>query len=145
LVGITVLTKTALRAYEIGDAYRKKGIPVVLGGIHPRPFLRRPKNMPIQSPSERPKKYGPTLSKMSGWEISSPFTAKRLHRIIKIPIPRREILPQRGYLPLDVVQVTRGCPFHCEFCSVQNFFGETYRSGPSRMWSKRCAAYVIGG
>jgi len=35
LVGITVLTKTALRAYEIADAYRKKGIPVVLGGIHP--------------------------------------------------------------------------------------------------------------
>ena len=35
LVGITVLTKTALRAYRIADAYRKKGIPVVLGGIHP--------------------------------------------------------------------------------------------------------------
>ena len=33
LVGITVLTKTALRAYEIADAYRKKGITVVLGGI----------------------------------------------------------------------------------------------------------------
>jgi radical SAM superfamily enzyme YgiQ (UPF0313 family) len=35
LVGITVLTKTALRAYEIADAYRKKRVPVVLGGIHP--------------------------------------------------------------------------------------------------------------
>ena len=35
LVGITVLSKTALRAYHIADAYRKKGIPVVLGGIHP--------------------------------------------------------------------------------------------------------------
>src|SRR5574342_1115098 len=35
LVGITVLTKTALRAYEIADTYRKNGIPVVLGGIHP--------------------------------------------------------------------------------------------------------------
>jgi len=48
----------------------------------------------------------------------------------KIPIPRRDILPKRGYLPLDVVQVTRGCPFRCEFCSVQNFFGETYRFRP---------------
>ncbi len=35
LIGITVLSKTALRAYDIADAYRKKGIPVVLGGIHP--------------------------------------------------------------------------------------------------------------
>jgi len=35
LVGITVLSKTALRAYNIADSYRRKGIPVVLGGIHP--------------------------------------------------------------------------------------------------------------
>ena len=27
LVGITVLSKTALRAYDIADAYRRKGIP----------------------------------------------------------------------------------------------------------------------
>lgn len=35
LVGITVLTELALRAYEIGDAYRLKGVKVVMGGIHP--------------------------------------------------------------------------------------------------------------
>src|SRR5664279_234005 len=35
LVGITVLTELALRAYQIGDAYRKKGVKVVMGGIHP--------------------------------------------------------------------------------------------------------------
>src|SRR4030042_2651342 len=35
LVGITVMTKTALRAYRIADAYRKRGIPVIIGGIHP--------------------------------------------------------------------------------------------------------------
>ena len=35
LVAITVMTKTALRAYHIADAYRKKGVSVVLGGIHP--------------------------------------------------------------------------------------------------------------
>jgi radical SAM superfamily enzyme YgiQ (UPF0313 family) len=35
LVGITALTATALRAYEIADAFRARGIKVVLGGIHP--------------------------------------------------------------------------------------------------------------
>ena len=48
----------------------------------------------------------------------------------KIPRPRREILPKKGYFPLDVVQVTRGCPFRCEFCSVRKFFGDTYRLRP---------------
>jgi len=35
LVGITILTVTAKRAYEIADTFRAKGVKVVLGGIHP--------------------------------------------------------------------------------------------------------------
>jgi len=35
LVGITVLTELAPRAYQIGDTYRRKGVKVVMGGIHP--------------------------------------------------------------------------------------------------------------
>jgi hypothetical protein len=35
LVGITVMTDLALRAYHIADAYRRKGVKVVMGGIHP--------------------------------------------------------------------------------------------------------------
>jgi len=35
LVGITVLTELALRAYDIADTYRKKGVKVVMGGMHP--------------------------------------------------------------------------------------------------------------
>jgi len=35
LVGITALTSTAHRAYEIADAFRAMGKKVVLGGIHP--------------------------------------------------------------------------------------------------------------
>src|SRR5579859_2164401 len=35
LVGISVDSKTARRSYDIAAAYRKKGVTVVLGGIHP--------------------------------------------------------------------------------------------------------------
>lgn len=35
LVGITVNTKSARRAYEIAEKFRYHKIPVVLGGIHP--------------------------------------------------------------------------------------------------------------
>jgi len=34
LVGITSLTTTSPRAYEIGDAFRQRGVKVVMGGIH---------------------------------------------------------------------------------------------------------------
>ena len=35
LVAITVETFTARRAYQIADQYRRRGIPVVVGGFHP--------------------------------------------------------------------------------------------------------------
>ena len=35
LVAITVEIFTARRAYEIAEEYRKRNIPVILGGIHP--------------------------------------------------------------------------------------------------------------
>ena len=35
LVGITCMTALAPRAYEIAQAFRRRGIPVVLGGMHP--------------------------------------------------------------------------------------------------------------
>src|SRR5688572_32310596 len=35
LVALTVETYTARRAYQIATAYRRRGVPVVMGGYHP--------------------------------------------------------------------------------------------------------------
>ncbi len=35
LVGISAITGTAPRSYELADHFRRRGIPVVLGGVHP--------------------------------------------------------------------------------------------------------------
>jgi radical SAM superfamily enzyme YgiQ (UPF0313 family) len=131
LVGITVLSKTALRAYEIADAYRKKGIPVVLGGIHPTALPEEAKKHADSVVLGEAEEIWPHLIEDVRMGNLKPFYRQEGYTdLSKIPIPRREILPKKGYLPLDVVQVTRGCPFRCEFCTVQNFFGETYRSRP---------------
>ena len=34
LVGITAMTTTAQRAYEVADHFRRRGIQVVMGGMH---------------------------------------------------------------------------------------------------------------
>ena len=131
LVGITVLTKTALRAYEIADAYRKKGIPVVLGGIHPTALPEEAKEHADSVVMGEAEEVWPHLIEDVRMGHLKPFYQQKGYTdLSKVPNPRRDILPKRGYLPLDVVQVTRGCPFRCEFCSVQKFFGETYRFRP---------------
>jgi radical SAM superfamily enzyme YgiQ (UPF0313 family) len=131
LVGISVLTKTALRAYEIAEAYQKKGIPVVLGGIHPTALPEEAKEHADSVVIGEAEEIWPLLIEdVRNGNLKPFYRQEGYTELSKISIPRREILPPRGYLPLDVVQVTRGCPFHCEFCSVQNFFGETYRFRP---------------
>ncbi len=131
LVGITVLSKTALRAYNIADAYRKKGIPVVLGGIHPTALPEEAKEHADSVVLGEAEEIWPHLIEDARTGNLRPFYRQEGYtELSKMPMPPRDILPRRGYLPVDVVQVTRGCPFRCEFCSVQKFFGEAYRFRP---------------
>lgn len=131
LVGITVLTKTALRAYHIADAYRQRGIPVVLGGLHPSALPEEAKEHADAVVIGEAEEIWPRLIEDLRRGDLKPFYQQGcLIDSSRIPRPRREILPRRGYFPLDVVQISRGCPFRCEFCSVRNFFGDTYRFRP---------------
>jgi radical SAM superfamily enzyme YgiQ (UPF0313 family) len=131
LVGITVLTKTALRAYQIADAYRKKGVPVVLGGIHPSALPEEAKEHADAVVIGEAEEIWPHLIEdLRARDIKPIYRQDGFIDPLKIPRPQRDILPNKGYFPLDVVQATRGCPFRCEFCSVRKFFGDTYRVRP---------------
>jgi len=123
LVGITVLTKTALRAYDIADAYRRRGIPVVLGGIHPTAVPEEAKEHADSVVLGEAEEVWPHLIEDARTGNLKPYYRQEGYtELSKMPRPRRDILPHKGYLPLDVVQVSRGCPFRCEFCTVQKFF-----------------------
>jgi radical SAM superfamily enzyme YgiQ (UPF0313 family) len=131
LVGITVLSKTALRAYDIADAYRRKGIPVVFGGIHPTAVPEEAKEHADSVVMGEAEGVWSHLVEDARTGNLKPFYRQEGYTDLSgMPMPRRDILPKRGYLPLDVVQVSRGCPFRCEFCTVQKFFGEAHRFRP---------------
>ena len=130
LVAISVMSKTAYRAYEIADACRKKGIKVVLGGIHPTIL-----------PEEASAHADAVVigeAEILWPRVLEDFKANRLHRFYRqdgvvdmnhSPVPQRGIFNfhSRSYIPLDVVQTTRGCPYHCDFCTVNSVFGNHFR------------------
>lgn len=131
LVGISCSTKTASRAYQIAQAYREQGVPVVLGGVHPTAV-----------PDEA-LEHGDAVvigeAEESWPRLIEDFRRGNLERIYRqggftppeeIPSARRDIYHAKDYFPLDALQATRGCPYLCEFCSARRFFGGTYRYRP---------------
>jgi len=129
LVGITAMTHQAVRAYEIADAFRAKGIPVVMGGIHPTVL---PEEARLHADAVVIGEAEPV------WEgLLDDLLAGRLQGFYRAPIPtgnrltvpraRREILAGRRYLTTKTLQAGRGCPYDCPFCTVTNYFGNTFR------------------
>jgi radical SAM superfamily enzyme YgiQ (UPF0313 family) len=131
LVGITVLSTTALRAYQIADAYRKEKVKVVLGGIHPTAVpdeAIQHADTVVMGEAER--SWPQLLQDFQKGKLKPFYRQDRLTDLSTLPFPRREIHGTKGYFPLDVVQATRGCPYRCDFCSVRTFFGDTFRLRP---------------
>jgi radical SAM superfamily enzyme YgiQ (UPF0313 family) len=128
LVGLTAMTCQAPRAYEIADAYRKLGVPVVLGGVHPSAL---PKEGLEHATAVAVGEAEGTLPRML-----EDFQAGRLGGIyrvqgkVHIATPRRDLLNARDYLSGNAVQLSRGCPMHCRFCTTHAMYGGRYAMRP---------------
>lgn len=119
LVGITVMTSLAPRAYEISETFLKRGIPVVLGGIHPTVCPEEAgKYATTVVRGEAESSFTKLLEDFEKGEIKSVYVGG--HDDINVRPARYDLLtPYGSYL----VQTTRGCPYNCEFCSVSTVYG----------------------
>lgn len=132
LVGITSMTPQVPRAYEIAARFRAQGIPVVMGGYHatlaPDDALQHLDAVVI---GEAEKVWPLLLEDVRNGRLQQRYKAEGFVEASEIPIPRYDLLEKRGYYyKLWPVQVTRGCPLVCSFCSVTQFFDRSYRMFP---------------
>lgn len=131
LVGISVMTALAPRAYEIADAFRSRGIPVVLGGMHPSTLPEEAKaHADAVVIGEAEGSWPQLIEDLKNGSLKPFYRQRERLRLENMVIPRRDLLNRSRYLVPDTVQTTRGCPFACSFCTVSQFFGHEFRFRP---------------
>ena len=130
LVGISVKTYTARRAYQIAAEFRRRGVRVILGGFHPTLLPEEAQQhadavvvgeAELLWPAIVADARAGRLQPLYRQDGTLPFRA--------VPTDRRPLAGKR-YLPVTLVEITRGCPYRCSFCSVTQFFGGDFRSRP---------------
>ncbi|MCP4133730.1 MAG: B12-binding domain-containing radical SAM protein [bacterium] len=131
LIGISSMTATAPRSYQIAAEFKKRGKIVVMGGVHPTIL---PDEALLHADSV-------VIGEAEGaWELLlEDYLQGRLKRkylsyqpdISNYPIPRRDFNKKsRSLYNLKSISTTRGCPYNCDFCCVPKFFGKKLRHVP---------------
>jgi radical SAM superfamily enzyme YgiQ (UPF0313 family) len=130
LVGISALTTTVQRGYEIAGHFRRRGIKVVMGGMHvsclPEEALQHCDSVVV---GEAEVLWPALLQDFLKNDLKRIYRhGDELPSIEHLPAPDWELYRPKNYLPIHMVETTRGCPLDCEFCAVTSAFGGRYRN-----------------
>jgi len=124
LIGMTVITGTANRAYELAAHFRAQGITVVLGGPHVTliPDDAQPHADAI-CVGYAEQTWPQLLRDFAAGQMKPRYNQQPGLKLENLPIPRRDLLPERRYLTSNVFEATRGCVHNCDFCVVPAAWG----------------------
>jgi radical SAM superfamily enzyme YgiQ (UPF0313 family) len=124
LVCMTVITGTASRCYRYADHFRRRGLTVVLGGVHV--------SMLPDEASAHADSIVTGFAESTFPQLVRDFRQGRLQpryqqgpdfTLEGRPLPRRDLLKRRGYITTRTLEAVRGCSFPCTFCAWPAAFG----------------------
>lgn len=134
IIGLTAMSTQAPRAYQIADEFRQRGKKIIMGGSHatalPEEALIHVDSVVI---GEAEGVWPVLLKDLLNGNLKKIYKSPDFPSLEGLPIPRYDLLKKDRYRLLKInfpIQVGRGCPNRCEFCSVNQFFGHRYRHRP---------------
>jgi radical SAM superfamily enzyme YgiQ (UPF0313 family) len=129
LVALTSLTYQSPRAYEIARACRRKGMKVVMGGIHASAVPEEAQQfVDAVCTGEAELTWRQILDDCAKGELKPAYDGglPSLDLVGKVH-PDREFCREKYDYKYSSIVTTKGCPFRCEFCSVPVFQGRAFR------------------
>jgi radical SAM superfamily enzyme YgiQ (UPF0313 family) len=124
LVGISAITGTAPRAYEISARLRRRGVPVVLGGVHPTlvpdEAIRHADAIAVGYAEES---WPCLLRDFAGGRLRRRYDQDPNLKLDNLPFPRRDLFDGGMVNVAHTLEATRGCIYQCDFCVVPAAWG----------------------
>lgn len=131
LVGITVETFTARRAYEISTEFRKRGVKVVMGGMHvkliPDEVIEYCDSIII---GDAEPVWMDVIEDFKKGELKERYTPIQPQCPQINVLTRRDLFKGKGYLPITLLQFSRGCVNKCSFCASSVYFNAHHYCRP---------------
>jgi len=124
LVGISILTSTARRGYEIARRFPRE--KVIIGGVHASLLPQEPLQYARQVVVGEAE--GVIADVAEGRRPEPIVRGELIEELDSLPFPDFSLI--KGYRPdscIVPISTSRGCPFDCAFCSVTKLFGRSYR------------------
>lgn len=132
LVGITVKVDSYNRSSAIAAHYRKKGIPVIVGGIHPTAVPADGSKMADSVFIGEAENIWPqVVNDLENNCLKPIYQDGETPDVGSIPIPDWKLTDHGKYLFTNTLRISRGCPWKCDFCynSAKNVHSD-YRMKP---------------
>jgi len=129
LVCVTSTTPQIRRAYQISGEFLRRSVPTVIGGVHatcmPDECSRYFTTVCV---GEAEGYMDRLIDDFIDGRLASRYVNDKLVSMEETPFYRYDIGGGK-YLPFHVINFSRGCPFRCEFCSIQSTLG-SFRTRP---------------
>lgn len=131
LVGISAMTSYVKRGYRIADEFRRRGVPVIMGGVHPS-FMPEEALQHADAVVVGEAEYvmARVLEDLDDGSIRGIYKAERLHPLIGMPQPRYDLIKADRYVNATHIQTSRGCHHACAFCAEHVMYGLKFRYRP---------------
>ncbi len=127
LAAITVETFTARRAYEISEEYAKRGVTVIMGGMHamltPSEVREHCDSIMIGDAED---KWAEMIEDLRAGSLKDEYVCGTVEVPQKGIIARRDIFEGKGYLPITLLQFSRGCRYSCRYCASSVYFNRSH-------------------
>src|SRR5438876_727454 len=133
LAGLTVITGTAPRAYELSAQLRGRGVTTVLGGPHvtlvPHDAQPHADSIVVGYAEDS---WPQLVRDFCAGTLKPRYDQSPTLDLAGRPFARRDLLPRKRFLTDNVFEATRGCIHDCDFCVVPSAWGRKPLQKPTR-------------